>query len=250
MKLKLPNKRLIVLLCLLGLVLYGYATARKGSYRNYSKESSGISTIASKVKTDTVQIFSARTWGMKGMLAHHTWLSYIRVGDPQYTVAHIIGWRRYRGKSVLVIEKDIPDRLWYGNHPNLIDELTGSKAAKAIKKIESLLKSYPHKNNYVLWPGPNSNTFTAHIIRNIDGLKIELPVHAIGKDYLLTKNSYFGVSQTGTGYQFSIKGLFGVTLGLKDGVEVNILSLCFGVDFIRPALKLPIIGRIGFSDRP
>ncbi len=38
--------------------------------------------------------------------------------------------------------------------------------------------------------------------------------------------------------------------GVDEGLEVNVLSLTFGVDLKRPALKLPVVGRLGFSQRP
>jgi len=31
----------------------------------------------------------------------------------------------------------------------------------------------------------------------------------------------------------------------EEGVEVNLLGLTFGLDFKNPAIKLPIVGRIG-----
>ena len=39
----------------------------------------------------------------------------------------------------------------------------------------------------------------------------------------------------------------GITLARREGVEINLLGLCFGVDFLRPALKLPGIDRIGMG---
>lgn len=47
--------------------------------------------------------------------------------------------------------------------------------------------------------------------------------------------------------QFS---LLGFTAGLGEGVEVQVLGLCFGVDLLRPALKLPMAGRLGMRDAP
>jgi hypothetical protein len=32
-----------------------------------------------------------------------------------------------------------------------------------------------------------------------------------------------------------------------EGVEINLLGLNFGFDFLRPALKLPGVGRIGMD---
>ena len=41
--------------------------------------------------------------------------------------------------------------------------------------------------------------------------------------------------------------LGGLAIGWEDGIELNVLTLTFGVDFKRPALKLPLVGRLGAS---
>jgi hypothetical protein len=38
-----------------------------------------------------------------------------------------------------------------------------------------------------------------------------------------------------------------MTAAWREGIEVNIIGLVFGVDVRRPAIKLPGIGRVGFS---
>ena len=76
---------------------------------------------------------------------------------------------------------------------------------------------------------------------------MELPPHAIGKDWI-DNGDLVGFSESGTGGQVSLFGLLGMTVGLAEGVEVNILGMSFGLDFLRPALKLPFVGRLGFSD--
>lgn len=38
-----------------------------------------------------------------------------------------------------------------------------------------------------------------------------------------------------------------MTVGLVEGLEINLLGLNFGIDFLRPALKLPLIGRLGMA---
>jgi hypothetical protein len=50
--------------------------------------------------------------------------------------------------------------------------------------------------------------------------------------------------------QLSLLGLLGVTAGVEEGLELNVLSLTLGVDVKRPALKLPVVGRLGFSRPP
>ena len=78
---------------------------------------------------------------------------------------------------------------------------------------------------------------------------MELPPTAIGKDWI-DDGDLVGWSEPGTGVQFSLFGILGATLGLAEGVEINVLGLSFGIDIMRPALKLPMVGRIGFSDGP
>jgi hypothetical protein len=45
--------------------------------------------------------------------------------------------------------------------------------------------------------------------------------------------------------QVSLLGLLGLVAGWEDGLEVNVLGLSFGLDVKDPALKLPIVGRLG-----
>ena len=52
---------------------------------------------------------------------------------------------------------------------------------------------------------------------------------------------------SGTGVQLSLYGLGGVAVGWDEGIELNFLTLNFGVDLTRPALKLPVLGRLGAS---
>jgi hypothetical protein len=55
---------------------------------------------------------------------------------------------------------------------------------------------------------------------------------------------------SGTGGQVSLYGLLGVTVAMEEGLELNFLALNFGVDVLRPAIKLPGIGRIGMKKSP
>jgi uncharacterized protein DUF3750 len=106
----------------------------------------------------------------------------------------------------------------------------------------------PSTNEYQLWPGPNSNTFMAYIGRKVPELQMDLPATAIGKDYPIN-GSMLDRTPSGTGYQLSMLGLLGVSVGREEGFELNLLGLNFGIDFFRPALKLPFIGRLGVGER-
>jgi hypothetical protein len=72
-------------------------------------------------------------------------------------------------------------------------------------------------------------------------LETDLPATAIGKDYI--GSDMVSSAPSGSGFQFSLRGLFGVAASGVDGLELNILSLNFGVS--PSGIKLPLIGRIG-----
>ena len=97
-----------------------------------------------------------------------------------------------------------------------------------------------------MWPGPNSNSFTAYVLSAIPEAGITLPPTAVGKDWR-ADGRLFGLTPSGTGVQLSLGGLFGVTIGWVEGVEVNVLGLVAGLDIRRPAVKLPGFGRIGIG---
>ena len=127
----------------------------------------------------------------------------------------------------------------------LYAEKRGPVAEALIPRIEQAVASYPYPGEYTVWPGPNSNTFTAWVLRQVPELAAHLPATAIGKDYLGAR--LVGAAPSGSGMQVSIAGLFGFTASRVEGLELNLLGLSFGIDPFRPALKLPLIGRIGMA---
>lgn len=63
----------------------------------------------------------------------------------------------------------------------VIAELIGAEAESVVAFIESQSPDYPCKDNYVLFPGPNSNSYAQWVIDNT-GWDVALPPSAIGKD--------------------------------------------------------------------
>lgn len=221
--------------------------AQSSDWRTATKESANIAPLPEKEKEAVVQIYAARTVSWRGTFGVHSWLALKEKNASQYTTYHVIGWRTQRGLGTIRIEKDIPDRHWFGAKPELIASYIGPKAEVMIPQIEAAVKSYPYPDHYRVWPGPNSNTFISHINRNVPGMGVELPPNAIGKDWI-GDGDLIGWSESNTGVQVSLLGALGLTVGLAEGVEVNVLGLSFGVDFYRPALKLPLVGRVGMKD--
>jgi len=218
-------------------------------WRTADRSSANIAPLPSETKEAIVHVYVARAFNWRKYVAVHSWVAFKEKGAKEYIVCHVIGWNtRYGGKAISS-KKDIPDRKWYGSIPELITDIRGEKAESAISQIKAAIQTYKYSNYYRMYPGPNSNTFVSHIIRNVDELQVELPPHAVGKDWL-NDGRFFAISESGTGIQVSVFGLFGVILGLAEGIELNIFGLSFGVDILRPAIKLPAIGRLGLKDAP
>ncbi len=203
--------------------------------------SAGIAPHPSEFSEAVVQVYAARTWGARGAVAVHTWISVKPTNASAYTVYQKIGWRlRYRN-SAMSFREDVPDRYWYGNEPWLLADLRGEHVDAVIDKIHSAAMTYPHANEYRLWPGPNSNSFTAWVLRRVPELKADLPPTAIGKDWLGSGN-FWGPAPSSTGYQISLLGVLGVTVGIEEGLELNLAGAHIGVDPLDLALRLPGIG--------
>jgi hypothetical protein len=216
-------------------------------YRRADRSSAGIAPPAETTPQAVVQVYAARALNWRGVFGVHSWVATKPEKAEEYTVHQVIGWRIYRNLPAVASAPGVPDGRWFGNEPTLIGELRGDAAAHAIPKILAAVASYPYPNEYTLWPGPNSNTFVAYIGKQVPELRMDLPTTAIGKDYPIN-GSIIDRAPSGTGYQLSMLGMLGVTLAREEGIELNLLGLNFGIDFYKPALKLPFVGRIGVGD--
>ncbi|WP_027133748.1 DUF3750 domain-containing protein [Geminicoccus roseus] len=191
-----------------------------------------------------VAILAARAWGWRGTFAVHTWLVVKPQGAARYERYEVVGWGVQRGVRAVRQNMRPPDAPWAGNPPSIVRMFTGEAAEEAIPQIEQAIARYPYPERYVIWPGPNSNTFVSYIIRQVPALATEMPAEAVGKDWLA---SFYPVAlaTSRTGLQLSLFGLLGLTVALDEGVEVNLLGLVVGLDPLDMAIKLPGIGRIG-----
>lgn len=240
---------LIALLLLVPLLASACSQSLGRDWRSASRDSAGIAPRAADTPEAVIQVYAARAFNWRGVLAVHTWLATKPAGADHYTVHQVVGWRRGGGRSVVVSTPDLPDRRWYDAEPELLLDLRGATAARLIPEVEAAIARYPHAHEYTLWPGPNSNTFVAYVGREVPGLELELPVTAIGKDYL-AGGALADRAPSGTGVQLSLFGLGGLLVGLREGIEVNLFGLVFGLDAYPPAVKLPGLGRLGFSPDP
>ena len=213
-------------------------------WRTASRMSAGIAPDPTVTREAVVQVYVARAWGWRGTFGVHSWIATKPTGAPSFTVYEVIGWRAYRGSSALSVSQRAADARWFGSEPEIIADLRGDGVDAVIERIDAAAKSYPHATEYRVWPGPNSNTFTAHVARAVPELRLDLPPTAIGKDYL-PNGDLIASAPSGTGYQVSLFGVLGVLVGIEEGLEINVFGLTFGIDAKDPALKLPGFGRLG-----
>ena len=188
-----------------------------------------------------VQVYGARAMGVKGWFGVHTWVAVKQTDATAYTVYEVIGWRLRWSDSALVVRTRQPDAPWFGSQPELYAEKRGPGVDELINRIDKAVRDYPYAGKYTLWPGPNSNTFTAWIARHVPELELDLPATAIGKDYL--GSTVLSTAPSGSGFQFSLGGLLGIAVSGVEGLEVNLLGLSFGVG--PSGVKLPLLGRLG-----
>jgi hypothetical protein len=243
-----------VVLCFLVLValltagpLWTLASGRvplAGDWRTATHRSSGLAPDPETHREAIVQVYASRTFGWRGAFAVHTWLAAKPKDAVRYTRYEAIGWLARAGHSVVSVSGTrSADAEWYGAAPVLIRELRGAEADAVIAKLPDAVASYPFERSYSAWPGPNSNTFIAHIARQIPELRVTLPSNAIGKDYL-PLGEPFARTPSGTGYQLSLGGLLGASAARDEGIELNVLGLVFGIDLRGPAVKWPGLGRV------
>jgi len=225
----------------LGGAMVGRVTAQ--DWRTASQEPVGLAPEPSAHPEAVVQVYAARVIGWRGVFGVHTWIAAKPAAASEYTVYEIIGWRLRWQDSALAVRHRAPDARWFGSVPELIAEMRGPGAAALIPRIDEAAHTYPWAGEYTMWPGPNSNTFTAWVLRAVPELEADLPPTAIGKDYFGAK--LIGSAPSGKGFQFSLFGLAGITASGVEGLEVNLLGLTFGINPFDPALKLPLVGRVG-----
>ena len=216
-----------------------------GDWRNASRAPVGFAPDPKATREPVVQVYAARAVRWRGYFGVHTWVAVKPRDADAFTVYEVNGWRLRRTGSAVSVDHRSPDSRWFGNRPELLADLRGEGAEGVIARIEAAVDSYPYAQTYRVWPGPNSNTFVAHVLRAAPELRADLPAHAIGKDYL--GPAFVAWSPSGTGAQASLFGLVGVLAGVEEGVELNVLGLTFGVDPLDVSLKLPMAGRLGWA---
>lgn len=215
---------------------------RPSSWRFANWSSAGILPKAQDDIPARVYVLSARTGGLKGAFATHSWIVLKEKGAARYDRYDVVGW----GRPVRHNAYDADGR-WYSNPPTIQTMIEGDKAARLIPQIKAAIAAYPWRDygDYTIWPGPNSNTFVASIIRAVPGFDARTPSTAVGRDYPAS-GKWAEVDDSGT-LRLTAGGYAGLVLGPQDGLELNFLGLVAGINPFKPEIKIPGFGSYGFG---
>ena len=210
------------------------------SWRDADWSSTRLLPRAANYEPARVIVFTGRAGAWKGIFAVHSWIVLKPAGASEWTRYDLVGW----GEPVRTNNWPADGR-WYGSTPVALADVSGVEAERLIPKIEAAVAAYDyrHAGDYRIWPGPNSNSFTAAILRAVPELGVSLPPNAVGRDF--RDGFYAGLTDSRTGVEVNLRGIAAVKIGWVEGVEFDLLGLVAGLDLRHPGLKLPGYGRIG-----
>jgi hypothetical protein len=245
-----PNRRKIIMLIVFALFLapilaraafYAIGNAPR-SWREADWSSTQLLPPASDYKPARVMVFTGKAGAWKGIFAVHSWIVLKPAGAREWTRYDVVGWG-----SPVRTNNWPADGRWYGSAPTALADISGAEAERLIPKINAAVAAYAyaHAGDYRVWPGPNSNSFTAAVLRAVPELGVSLPPNAVGRDY--RDRLYAGLTDSRTGIELNLRGLAALKVGWVEGIEVDLLGLVAGLDLRHPGLKLPGYGRIGLE---
>lgn len=216
---------------------------RPQNWREADWSATGILPDPSEAPEAAIYVMAARTGGMKGAFATHSWIVTKAEGDAGYDRYDKVGW----GRPIRHNSRPADGR-WYSNVPEIVGRVEGDEAARLIPKIEAAIEAYPfdgttEENGYRIYPGPNSNTFVAHVLHQIPELGLVLPPNAIGRDYRPPSRAVT-IDGDWRNVHVSLYGLAGFAFGMRSGIEVHFMGLVAGIDFARLGLKIPAFGLV------
>ena len=208
------------------------------SWRQADWSSADILPSAKDSPPAALYILAARTGGMKGAISQHSWIVAKDKGAPSYERWDKVGW------GMPIRQNHRPaDGPWYSNVPEIVVAVTGERAERLIPQVRDAIASYPFtaSGGYHIFPGPNSNTFVAHVMRAVPGIAATLPAAAIGRDYP-SEGRLVALDPDRAEFRLSLWGYAGLVVGWDSGFEVNFLGLVAGLDPRRLAIKVPAFG--------
>ena len=120
-----------------------------------------------------------------GVLAEHYWFVVHNEATGRRERWEVWQSPNAGGESFGHLHCDLkhPDEGVGGGPARVVAEWREEDAQRLHRVIRETKDSYPYRERYFPWPGPNSNTFVAWVLRQA-GVEVALPWKALGKDYV------------------------------------------------------------------
>jgi hypothetical protein len=232
-----------ILPALASLAVWQADASKPRSWRDANWSSAKILPEATRDREAVIHVMAAKTGRWKGAFAVHSWLVMKSKGANHYDRYDVVGW----GRPVR-LNAYAPDARWYSNQPEILKTIKGEKAERYIPLLETAIADYPawQRGDYKIWPGPNSNSFIAHVLNDVPELQAVLPSNAVGRDFLAS-GEWLRVDPNYDNIQVSLGGYAGFAIGKRHGFELNFLGLVTGFGISEPSIKLPGFGTIPLS---
>jgi hypothetical protein len=130
----------------------------------------------------TVQLLYATLPPPVGLFAAHYWFNVIEDGRcDRWEV-----WQTRNAGGIshghLHCNLKAPEAGVGGGPVRVAGEWHGAEAARLKEILVKAKELYPHCHRYLPWPGPNSNTFAAWVLRRA-AIEYALPWKAIGRNF-------------------------------------------------------------------
>ena len=120
-----------------------------------------------------------------GILAWHYWF----VVSDEHGCHRWEVWQTKNagGSCIGHVHRDLkrPEDGVGGGPSRVAAQWSGEQAAR-IARVLSEIENYPYCESYRYWPGPNSNTFVAWVLRQA-GISAALDPRGIGRNYRVAK---------------------------------------------------------------
>ncbi|MEF2550485.1 DUF3750 domain-containing protein [Aurantimonas sp. A2-1-M11] len=218
--------------------LLWWAGEHPGSWHQANWDSARILPSPADSRPAALYIMAARTGGMKGAISQHSWIVVKEEGAASYERWDKVGW----GMPIRQNHR-AADGFWYSNLPVIVVAVTGPAAERVIPQVREAIAAYPFAatGGYHIFPGPNSNTFVAHVMRAVPGIAATLPAAAVGRDYP-SEGRLVALDPARAELRLSLWGYAGLVIGWESGLEVNFLGLVAGLDPRRLGIKIPAFG--------
>lgn len=224
-------------------VLFWKLGEHPATWREADWSSAAILPAADADERAAVYVLAARTGGLKGALSEHSWIVLKPRGSASYERFDKVGWGspiRRNGYAA--------DARWYSNTPRIVAQLEGDAAERAIPQIRTAIETYPFaaRGGYRIFPGPNSNSFVAHVLRSVPALGAVLPPAAVGRDFPVD-GQLVSLDWQAHELRASLFGYAGFAIGARSGLEIQLLGLVAGIDPFRGLLKVPGFGSLSIT---